>query len=135
MAASRLLLALLMASLAPPLMASDSEVQVMIGRDGPELDACGAIGKVARLDPEGDSFLSVRERPAPEAPEKDRLDARTLVWLCDSADEWQGIVYPSGDYQDLGDCRVGSPVRVAEPYAGPCRHGWVAAHYIELVAG
>lgn len=122
-------------SLAAPVQAAEPEIPVKVGRDGPELDACGGIGRVARLNPEGDNFLAVRERPTTEAPEKDRLGPRTLVWLCDGQGEWQGIVYPSGAYQDLGDCRVGSPVPAEAPYDGPCRSGWVHSRFIELVAG
>lgn len=126
---------LALAALALPAQAAEPEVPVKVGRDGPELDACGGIGRVARLTPEGDNFLAVRERPTAEAPEKDRLDPRTLVWLCDGQAEWQGIVYPKGAYQALEDCQVGGPVPAEAPYDGPCRSGWVASRYIELVAG
>ena len=87
-----------------------------------------------------DPHLPVRERPDEFAREKDKLSPATLVWLCDknageNGLDWQGIVYPSGEYQELGDCRVSSPVAAPEPYRGPCRSGWVLARDLRLVAG
>lgn len=108
---------------------------VIIGKEGPELDACIAIGRVTGLDPDGDNYLAVRAVPHTSGHENDRLGAATLVWLCDKDGEWQGIVYPQGSYQDLGDCRVSGPVPVPRPYSGPCRHGWVLAKYLDIVAG
>ena len=108
---------------------------VTVGGEGPELDACVAVGRVTGLDPEGDNYLAVRARPHLSGHENDRLDPATLVWLCDKDGDWQGIVYPHGAYQDLGDCRVSSPVTAPEPYGGPCRQGWVLAKYLDLVAG
>lgn len=106
-----------------------------MGRDGPDLDACGGIGRVSGLNPEGDNFLSVRAAPALRAKETDRLHTATLVWLCDVDGDWQGIVYASGAFQELGDCRVSSPVAEPHAYDGPCKSGWVAAKYLSLVAG
>ena len=121
--------ALLIAS--GPLLADAGEQVPMISGDGPEFDACAGVGRVATLDPD----LPVRERPDEYAREKDRLLPSTLVWLCENGEDWQGIVYPSGDYQDLGDCRVSSPVAAPKPYDGPCRSGRVLARDLRLVAG
>ncbi|AKH41593.1 hypothetical protein WYH_00534 [Croceibacterium atlanticum] len=108
----------------------------MVGRDGPEADACGGIGRVSGLySPTGEAFLSVREEHDEYARETDRLPQGTLVWLCDAVEEWQGIVYASGEFQELGDCRVSSPVAVPEPYSGPCKSGWVLARNLQLVGG
>ncbi|BBC73122.1 conserved hypothetical protein [Altererythrobacter sp. B11] len=107
----------------------------LIGRDGPEADGCGGIGKVFGLyGPGTQAYLSVRERQDDRAREKDRLTSGTLVWLCDAQDEWQGIVYADDELQDLGDCRVSSSVAAPEPYSGPCRFGWVHARNLQLVA-
>lgn len=108
---------------------------VLIGRDGPEIDACGAVGKVTGLNPEKKEQLPVRQSPQPAGSETDHLDAATLVWLCDADGDWQGIVYPQGTYQDLGDCRVSGPVSEQKAYTGPCKYGWVPAKNLELVAG
>lgn len=108
---------------------------VLVGRDGPELEACASVGRVTRPDPEKDSYLSVYARPDDNGGEADRVAGGNLVWLCDSEGDWQGIVYPSGTWQDLGDCRVSSPQQAPGPYAGPCRQGWVQARHLELVAG
>lgn len=108
---------------------------VLVGKDGPDMDACGAVGKVFGLDREKDEQLVVRLAPHPAGSETDQLDSATLVWLCDTDGDWQGIVYPQGAYQDLGDCRVSGPAAEPHSYAGPCKHGWVLARYLELVAG
>jgi hypothetical protein len=128
---------LLAAALPAPAMASSSEPlqPPLVGRDGPETDACSALGKVYRLGATGEAQLPVRAAPGPGTMETDRLEPGTLVWLCDADGDWQGIVYPSGKYQELGDCRVGTPVAQPQTYAGPCRHGWVAGANIELIAG
>ncbi|WP_374405649.1 hypothetical protein [Pelagerythrobacter sp.] len=109
-----------------------SDVRVpMIGLEGPVTDACGGIARIATYDEDE----IVRERPDAEALETDTLPPRSLVWLCEGEGEWQGIVYPSGEFQELGDCRVSSPIAESRPYDGPCRHGWVTAANLQLVAG
>ena len=106
----------------------------IVGLDGPDADACSGIGRVSGLDPEGDYALKVHDAPDQAARETDKLKTASLVWLCEADGAWQGIVYaaPGGD---LGDCRVSNPVMLPEPYSGTCRHGWVEARYIQLVAG
>ena len=108
----------------------------LIGSEGPTEDACIGVGTIFTLD----EHLVVRERPDEYARQKDKLARATLVWICEkgaaeSGEEWQGIVYPSGDIQKLGDCRVSRQVAAPEPYAGPCRYGWVAARNLRLVTG
>lgn len=103
----------------------------MVGGDGPETDACGGIGRVFTLE----DVLEVREEPDQYARRKGELPPRTLVWLCEGQGEWQGIVYPTGDFQDMGDCRVSTPVAAPRSYDGPCQHGWVMARNLQLVAG
>lgn len=112
---------------APP----ESHVRVpMIGLEGTGVDACAGIARIGSYDGEE----PVRERPDDEALESDNLPHQTLVWLCEADDEWQGIVYPSGEFQELGDCRVSKQVAESRPYDGPCRHGWVLAENLQLVA-
>lgn len=115
-----------------PEAAPASNIRVpMIGLEGPEMDACGGLARVATY--EGEEM--VRERPDAEALETDRLKHETLVWLCEGAGEWQGVVYPSGDFQELGDCEVSGAIAERRPYDGPCRHGWVLAQNLHMVAG
>lgn len=122
------------AALAHP-VASLPAVPVMVGHDGPEFDACGAVGRVRGLNPKGDNFLSVRAGPDTSYPERDRLEQGQLVWLCDATGKsgWHGIVYSKGP----GDpaCEVSSPVASKRLYSGPCQHGWVSARYVEAIAG
>lgn len=95
------------------------------------MDACGGVGLVGGY-PDG---ALLRDGPSDDAREGEMLEPRSLVWLCDAQGEWQGIVYASGEFQDLSDCRVSGPVAEPEPYDGPCKHGWLRARQIQLVAG
>ncbi len=126
--------------LASPATAAEPEQIPLIGSEGPTEDACIGVGTIRTLDPD----LPVRERPERYARQKDKLAPATLVWICEKCEgvgidgegeDWQGIVYPTGEFQELGDCRVSSPVVSPRPYDGPCRSGWVRASDIRLVTG
>ena len=139
----RLTAILLAATLAVPATAQEWEappvvpdpVAVTIGLDGPDMDACGGVGRTMSEDFGTDATLAVVAAPAEHADTLDELPERSLVWLCEGRGEWQGIVYPSGDFQELGDCRVSSPVAEERAYDGPCKAGWVKAVNIVLTAG
>lgn len=107
----------------------------MVGLEGATSDACPGIGRVNGLEPRKGDLLRVRAEANDIADVTDELAVSTLVWLCEADAEWQGIVYPTGQFQELGDCRVSSALAKPEPYAGPCQFGWVQAKYVELVAG
>jgi hypothetical protein len=111
------------------------DIAVQVGHDGPAMDACGGVGRVIALDRDEMDALAVHTGPDDRNAHETALDEGTLVWLCEARGDWQGIVYPEGQYQDLGDCRVSSPVAQRQAYAGPCRSGWVLARYVQLVAG
>ncbi|WP_209347625.1 hypothetical protein [Pontixanthobacter sp. CEM42] len=106
-----------------------------VGMEGPETDACPGIGRIARFAPKKGDFMRVYLDAHEGGKHKYELPLGSLVWLCEADEGWQGVVYPSGDKQELGDCRVSSSVSKPEPYSGPCQYGWVEAKYIELVAG
>ena len=106
-----------------------------VGLEGPDSDACIGVGRVSRANLARDGRLPVYPMPTDQSRAKDHLSSDTLVWLCEAEGDWQGIVYASGEFQDLGDCRVSTPVSVPQAYAGPCRSGWVAARSLQLVAG
>lgn len=121
----------------PAASQSLSKRPVLVGTDDPDMDACGGVGAVTGLNPRGDNFLSVRQRPDIAGHEIYRLRSGHPVYLCDqSADgKWLGIVFQPADRQDdYGSCGVGTPLP-RQPYTGPCLQGWVSARYIELVAG
>ena len=122
-----------LATFGPAGPAETGEIVPLIGLDGPQADGCGGIGQVSGLLPNGAEFLTVRERPEDYGRKKGELAPRSLIWLCDARDDWQGIVYPTGDDQELGDCRTSSAVAVPEPYSGPCESGWIPARQIQLV--
>ncbi|MFV0644694.1 MAG: hypothetical protein ACK5NN_09375 [Sphingomonadaceae bacterium] len=122
---------------APPATeSSGAELRVpLIGVDGPELDACGTIGRITGLEKERLTELPVKAAPSAEAARTDILHQADLVWLCEADGEWQGIVYATGEFQDLGDCRVSIPVPTPLQYSGPCSSGWISGHYIHIVTG
>lgn len=129
---SAILLAAQMAGPPAPDMAETAAARaVLIGLDGPEFDACSSLGRISGAEP----VQVVRDGPDDRAGPVSQLDRRSFVWLCEAAGEWQGIVYPEGEFQDIADCRVGSPVTEPRSYEGPCRAGWVRARNIELMAG
>ena len=107
---------------------------IMVGSDGPEIDACGAFAKIAKLDGQDVGYLSVRDAPSGLTKERDRLEPGHGVSVCVSDGEWSGVVYAKpGD--EAQDCGVASPVEAAQPYRGSCRQGWVVTQYLEMVAG
>jgi hypothetical protein len=107
---------------------------VLIGRDGPTLDACGSVGEVTGLNASGDNFLAVRALPTASGAMLDKLGPKQIVWLCDANDEatWLGVVY---DKSGNASCDVGSPVRSPRPYEGQCQQGWVYGKYVTVIAG
>jgi hypothetical protein len=126
-------LALLAASTAAP--AASAERVPRIGLAGNDLDACLSLGQVTGLNPRGDNYLTVRAEPKARGREKDRLGPGRMIFLCDEAGEWFGVVYSPDPTDEPGDCRVGSPVASVRPYSGPCRWGWVHSRYVTVIAG
>lgn len=104
---------------------------IKVGSDGPEMDACGSVGMVANLNPDGDNYLSVRDSPSTLVKERDRLDSGQSVTICGESDGWYGVVYSKTDE----DCGLGSPVATEENYTGPCMQGWVDGRFVEVTAG
>lgn len=108
--------------------AAVSEVPVHIGGE-PGLDACGSQGRIAKL--RRGQFLAVRSGPGIRYRLIDRLGSGRELWLCELRSDWYGVVYStSGE-----DCGVSSEQAKRVIYRGPCRAGWVSAHYVLLTAG
>ena len=111
-------------------MAGDNSVAVQVGGEA-ELDACGSVGEVYRLNPDGDNFLAVRAGPGSAHQMTDKLHSKTQVYMCDQNGAWIGIVYGPDD----ADCGVSTPIAERQSYAGVCASGWVHGRYIKLIAG
>ncbi len=124
-------------------MESSLERPVTIGEDGPRLDACGALGVVRRSGPSG---LALRAAPFANARQVDALPEGARVHICTrSIDQrWLGVVVipaPTPPTEGEGnaaapvplDCGVRGPVDRKQPYAGPCRSGWAASAYVDLI--
>ena len=114
---------------AMPVAGQSLDLPVMIGA-ARDLDACMGLGRVARLDPQGDGFLAVRTGPSTDYPQIDELHNGDAVHLCEEKGRWWGIVYGG-----IGGCGVTSPVPRRMAYRGPCRAGWVHGRYVDFIAG
>jgi hypothetical protein len=107
-----------------------TRVPVVVG-DGPELDACGSVGMVSGLDPEGTKALSVRSGPGLHYTRVDTVASGQTLWICGQEAGWYAVVYPRGNE----DCGVSVPIDPPAPYTGPCRQGWVFDAYVTVIAG
>lgn len=115
---------------APP---TRPERPVMVGGMD-DLDACLTVSKVTGLNPRGDNFLSLRSQPSSKARELMRLRPEQQVWVCEEvAGGWTGVLVAPGD--GSLDCGVGTPIARRQAYSGPCRSGWVAGKFLEVIAG
>jgi len=108
---------------------------VVIGEDGPRLDACGTIGAVNRS---GAAGLALRAAPFADARIVAQLADDQRVHVCTrSLDQrWLGVVVPPTPAQEGAptvDCGVSSPVDRKQPYDGPCVSGWLASPYVQLI--
>lgn len=104
---------------------------VMIGEDGPRLDACAAMGQAVRVGAQG---LVIRAAPFAEAQEVGRLaeGARAAVCTRSLDQKWLGVVVLP---PPPADCGLSQPVDRKQAYAGPCLSGWVSSASIRLIAG
>ena len=109
---------------------------VLIGKDGPDMDACGTVSIVASALGEGNATAPVHAAPDAKSEQTGTLAAGHMVVVCDGSDDgaWQGIVY---DLQQSynPDCGTGSPVAEEKPYPGTCASGWMKADRLEMLAG
>ncbi|XSG81907.1 MAG: integron [Methyloligella sp. ZOD6] len=124
------LLAAAAISLLPVLGVAQQRAIPVIAGQNQGYDACGIIGEIAGLDPNGDGFLAVRAGPDGSYAMLDQLHNGDAVYICDQSGAWLGVVYPG--YQD---CGVSSPWPQAAAYQGPCSSGWVHKNYVREAAG
>lgn len=114
---------------------------VVIGEDGPRMDACGAMGMVTRGN------LPLRAAPFDDARTLAALGEGERMHVCTrSLDQrWLGVVLPPrAPAQGAADnaveaapvdCGVTDPVDRKQPYDGPCVSGWVSSARVRLIAG
>lgn len=109
--------------------AAEPDVPVVIGGDE-HLDACPSTGVVKGIN----TFLAVRVGPGAGYRLLDALDNGDPLFVCGSSNdgEWYSVIYAKGT---TADCGVGGPILKRGAYGGPCKSGWVAAQWIEIVAG
>jgi hypothetical protein len=114
--------------------AQKRHVPVIAGQN-PDYDACGTVGVVRGLDPQGgDGFLAVRAGPSSDYAMLDKVYNGDLLNICDqsgSNGNWLGVVYS----HDSRDCGVGTPWPRQAAYTGPCSSGWVYRKFVADYAG
>lgn len=98
-------------------------VPVQVG-DVPELDACVSFGAVTA------SRLVVRSGPGRRYPAIDSVANAQGLHLCDASGDWIGVVYAPGGATT--DCGVSVKLAARQPYAGPCKSGWVHKGRVEV---
>jgi hypothetical protein len=126
-----ILAALAFACLPLATTARQSAVPVIVGQD-PGYDACGTVGVVRGLNPQGgDGFLAVRAGPGSNYAMLDKVFNGYLLNICDDRGQWLGVVYS----HETQDCGVGTPWPRAAAYTGPCFSGWVFRKYVTDYAG
>ncbi len=113
--------------------AAPKPVPMIVGGE-PDYDACGAVGEVRGLNPQGDGFLAVRSGPGTDYPQISALYERNLVVLCARIGDWVGVAFPEEGNPDQ-DCGLGSPISEPRAYVGPCNWGWAHQNWITLIAG
>lgn len=110
---------------------------VVIGEDGPRMDACGTLGQVTRSGADG---LALRAAPFGDAKIVAQLAEGQRTFVCTRSidQKWLGVVVlpaPGAVGEPRADCGVSSPVDRKQPYAGTCASGWVASAYVRLIGG
>ena len=124
------LAALGLACLPASTVAQGGRVPVIAGQH-PGEDACGSVGVVRGLDPQGDGFLAVRAGPGSGYTMLDKVYNDYLLNICDVRGKWLGVVYS----HETEDCGVSSPWPRPAAYTGPCLSGWVFRNYVKDFAG
>lgn len=114
---------------------------VIIGEDGPRMDACGAMGMVTR------GSLPLRAAPFDDARTIATLEEGDRMHVCTrSLDQrWLGVILPprpdgqaaadNSARPQPADCGVTEPVDRKQSYDGPCDSGWVSSARVRLIAG
>ena len=106
------------------------DVPIIIG-GSVSVSACPGGGDVVGLDPQGDSFLSVRSGPGGRNyREVDRIHTGQHVMICDMSGAWFAVVYSTGG--DTASCDVDRPWVSRAVYAGRCRQGWIYSRYVNV---
>lgn len=130
---SAVILALAVSSGASGQERSPKPVPVLVGGEA-DYDACGAVGAVQGLNPDGDGFLAVRSGPGTAYAQRHLLYENDQVILCDHRGEWIAVVFAQPDAPEV-ECGLSSPIAERRAYAGPCRWGWAHENWITLIAG
>lgn len=101
-----------------------------------EVDACPSLGAPTGLNPRGDNFLALKAAPNLKAKRIAKIGPQQVFLICDRTRDgaWLGVLLP-GAKQKFTDCGGSSPVGKRQRYRGPCMQGWVAARYVQVIAG
>ncbi len=73
---------------------------------------------------------ALRAGPGADFPLIIVLPAGSVIAGCETRDGWEGII--EGQY---GTCSIGITVTAPQPYAGPCRSGWIEQRHLTHIYG
>jgi hypothetical protein len=106
---------------------------IRVGESGPRFPACSSTGQVVGASQEDP--LEVRNAPFERSQLIDALSNGQKLYICmNSLDrKWFGVIY-AREGQELAECGVARPTKVAGEYSGPCHSGWVSSAFIRLGA-
>jgi hypothetical protein len=92
------------------------------------VDPCG-LGQLGSND---GSKIPVSSRPKLKSSSADLLSQGQFVFVCESFEEWSGIIYSKDP--DI-DCGISSLIEKKASYKGKCLQGWVPTSSVLPAAG
>lgn len=110
---------------------SEGDIPVMVGGEE-KIDACMSIGIIKSGIASVNGKLAVRSGPSESNAIIAEVEVGKVIWICDSRDSWEGIVYSDKENKL---CNVSSPVFPRKSYAGSCKSGWIPEGSYEVAAG
>lgn len=133
--------------LAAPLQAGQVAPEIVtvtpVVLDGKEIFPGGAVSQIVGLKKGGDGFVSVRAAPSVKADEIGRLTQGRFVIATDRVKRgteagFVGVIYDQDDKSEkplIETCGLReTPPYDNGPYRGPCKSGWVAQRFVQVLA-
>ncbi|MCD2175301.1 hypothetical protein [Rhizobium sp. C4] len=124
-------------------VAPESVTVTPIVLDGEEIFPGGAVSQIVGLKKGGDGFVSVRAAPSVKADEIGRLTQGAYVIATDRIKRgteagFVGVIYNLDDKSEkplTETCGLReTPPYDKGPYKGPCKSGWVAQRFVQVLA-
>jgi uncharacterized protein YccT (UPF0319 family) len=113
--------------------------------DGRAIASGASVAQIVGLRKNGDGYVSVRVAPTVKSKERDRLTQDRYVLILNGNKNAEklgffGVIYAdkNEDVDLENHCEIENPINPAKTskqiYTGPCRSGWVAKRFVEILA-